>query len=105
MNRREKRRWTATQRLAMATARKPGTDARDADLTVADLEFVTRQCVRVMDTDWNGWSEDEIVASMLELMKNGLVAIQKSIGAGPNGEDGYRLVPTDEFHGRMSVRH
>ena len=42
---------------------------------------------------------------MLKLMENKLVTIQKSIGAGPNGEDGYRLVPTDEFHSRMSVRH
>jgi len=74
-------------------------------LTGADLEAVTRECVRVMVTDWHGLSEDEVVASMLKLMENKLVTIQKSIGAGPNGEDGYRLVPTDEFHGLMSVRH
>ena len=46
-----------------------------------------------MDTDWNGRGEDEVVASMLKLMENGLVVIQKSTCAGPNGEDGYRLVP------------
>ena len=85
--------------------RKRGTNASDADLTGADLEFVVRECVKVMVTDWNGLSEDEVVASMLKLMENGLVTIQKSIGAGPNGEDGYRLVPTDEFHSLMSVRH